>query len=285
MKIAIVTDSTSDLNPEYVAKSGLYIVPSHIVFGMQRHLDDGKTLPVDGLLRDMVSSRGTIVTNPPAVEEYYAAYYSLLNRADHIISLHTSALLAQNITNARQAAQNFGNLVTVLDSRTSTAAQGFQAQRLLAGVAQGRDLQDLVNEQQYMAQHCHVSFLVDDLYFLRLNKRIGAAAAFLGNVLSLKPILSIQNGQIESTGRVLGYRKAMQALAESVKRYQAEKGRIRLGFPYTPGGKEAVQELRTLLSDVPYTDMGNWPLGASIAANAGPGAIGVALEPQQMPRN
>lgn len=279
MKIAVVTDSTSDLDPQYVLQSGVHIVPSHIIFDTSEHLDDGKTLKVSQILHDMAHGKGRVTTSPPTAAQYQATYRALLEEAEHIISLHTSPQIAQNINVAQAAAQDFGRLVTVLDSRSTTAAQGMQVQRLIESIAQGKELSQLVKEQQYIAQRCQVLFMVDDLQFLRLNNRISAVAAFVGNALNIKPILGIQNAYIEPVNRAMGQRRALSTIASSVRAYQRQYQNIRVGFPHSLGGENAIYELRNMLADIPFEDAGNWKLGASVAANTGPGAVGVALEP------
>lgn len=279
MKIGLVTDSTADLDRSYVLAEGITVVPSQILFNLRHYTDNGVSLRVDQILTGMASGAGTISTTPPTPTEYEQAYHNLLERVDHIISLHSSEQIAQNIVNARQAAKRFQNLVTVLDSRTIAVAQGLQVRRLAEGIERGLSLPQLLAEQQRAAQHTLSSFVVDDLRFLRMNGRISGAAAFVGNALNLKPILSIKNGAIQPTGRVMGHGRAIAALTDTAQQYQRTYGNINLGVTYTPGGEAAVNELRDSIARLSFHDMGNIPLGAAIAANAGPGVVGIVLEP------
>lgn len=279
MKIGIVTDSTADLEKAYALRENVIIVPSQIVFNLQHYTDDGVSITVPQILRGMTGGSGTISTSPPAPHEYANAYRELLDKVDHIISLHTSEQIAQNIVHARQAASAYNTLVTVVDSRTITAGQSFQIQRLLQGIEQGKTLPQLLSDQRRVAHHGLLSFVVDDLRFLQMNGRMSAAAAFVGNMLNVKPILSIKEGRIQPTARPLGHRRALSTLVDSVRQYRNIYGDINLGFAYTIGGEAAIHELRDALSGTPFRDMGNIPLGAAIAANSGPGTVGIVLEP------
>lgn len=279
MKIGLVTDSTADLDRNFVLKEGIKVVPSQILFNLRHYTDDGESLTVHQILSGMSGGAGTVSTLPPTPSEYEEAYHELLERVDHIISLHTSEQIAQNIVNARQAAARFQNLVTVLDSRTITVAQGLQVRRLVEGIGRMVPLEQLISQQQHAAQHTLTSFVVDDLRFLQMNGRISGAAAFVGNALNIKPILSVKSGAIQPTGRVMGHGRAISALADTAQQYQRTYGDINLGVTYTPGGEGAVNELRGALARLSFRDMGNIPLGAAIAANTGPGTVGIVLEP------
>lgn len=278
MKIAVVTDSSSDLPHDYALRAGVTVVPATITFNLSQHSDD-ESLSVPQLLSDMSHGKGAAVSSPPDVHAYEKAYHTALNEADHIISIHPSPSIATNIQSARAAAKNYHDLVTVLDSRSITVSLGLQVKRLVEGAARGHSVEQLVAEQKRVAQESLLTFVVDDLKFLQINGRIGAVAATVGNMLHMKPVLSVHGGPIEPVGNVLGHRRAIHALADTVKNYQRQHGSIRLAFAYAPGGEAAVRELRSLVSDVTFEDMGDWPLGAAVAANAGPGTVGVALEP------
>ena len=280
MTIAIVTDSTSDLSPELRAQHGIRSVPLYVLFDGKMHKDGIDITPAD-LFKGLKEGKKTPSTSQPSPAEFAAVYREALEEADQVLSVHISGQLSGTVGSARLAAQDFGDRVTVFDSRSATMGLGMQALRAAQRAREGRSMAEIVSELERVATKADIRFTVDTLEFLRINGRIGGAQALLGSLLNIKPILTVKAGRVESAGRVRGHKKAMADIVEHVRRYVEANGGARVSMMSTPGGEGYVQEVRQALGglNVRFEDMGNHPIGAVVATHTGPGTIGATLEP------
>lgn len=279
MKFAVLTDSVTNLDPEYVAENKIKVIPSTVVFNGKKYLDDSHSLDTRQMLHEMRNGAGMATDIPATEEDYHKAYYELLEDADHIISIHSSCDIVPEFFIAGRAAKQFGNLVTVLDTRTTSVGVGLQVMRVVEDVKQGYDVAAIAKEQRRVAAGGQLYFVPDDLKYLQINKRIGAATAVIGNLVRLKPFLGVRDGKIIPAGQAFGHKRAIEGMAALAEKFYRQHGQIRMAFGCTIDGEEGRNELRHLLRHIPFADMGDWELGLITAANAGPGTVGIALEP------
>lgn len=278
MTIAIVTDSTSDLSRELCAQYGIQDVPLYVLFDGKMHKDVQEIKP-DDIFIGLRAGKKTPSTSQPSPAEFAEIYRQALETADQVLSIHISGQLSGTVGSARLAAQDFGGKVIVLDSKTVSMGLGMLVIRASELAKAGKSIPEIVTELEGLSRHNDLRFTVDTLDFLRINGRIGGAQALLGGLLNIKPILAVKNGRVDSAGRVRGKQKVVQDLVEHVRKYVAQHGGARVGFLFTSGGEATLQEVRAGLSGVNFMDMGTHAIGAVVATHAGPGAVGVALEP------
>lgn len=278
MTIAIVTDSTSDLNPEYCGRYGITSVPLYVLFDGKMH-KDGLDITPEDIFNGVRAGKKTPSTSQPSPAEFAAAYEQALAGADQVLSVHISGQLSGTVGSARLAAQDFSDRVTVVDTRSVSMGLGMQAIRAAELARAGQGVTDIVGVLERVARQGDLRFTVDTLDFLRINGRIGGAQALLGGLLNIKPILVVRGGRVESGGRVRGRQKVVQDLVEHVRKYVDAHGGARASFLYTMGGEGTLEEVRQGLAGVSFDDLGTHTIGAVVATHAGPGAVGVALEP------
>lgn len=279
MTLAIVTDSTSDLSPELREQSGIRSVPLYVLFDGKMHKDGRDITPAD-LFRGLKEGKKTPSTSQPSPAEFAAVYREALEAADQVLSVHISGQLSGTVGSARLAAQDFGDRVTVVDSRSVSMGLGMQALRAARRAQEGRPVAEIVAELERVSQQADIRFTVDTLEFLRINGRIGGAAALLGGLLNIKPVLVVRGGRVESGGRVRGHKKAMADIVNHIRGYvERQPGGARVAFLSTPGGEDSLREVRAGLAGVAFEDLGDFPLGAVVATHVGPGTVGATLEP------
>lgn len=143
----------------------------------------------------------------------------------------------------------------------------------------GKSAAEIVSELEQVSGRNDLRFTVGTLEFLKANGRIGGAAALLGGLLNIKPILVVKNGRVEAGGRARGSKKAVQDIVEHTRKFVEEHGGARVAFLSTVEGEPLMEEIRAGLSGVNFEDFGSYQIGAVVATHAGPGAAGVALEP------
>ncbi|RJF69880.1 DegV family protein [Deinococcus cavernae] len=281
MTIAIVTDSTSDLSPEVAARHGITVVPLYVLFDGKMHRD-GLDINSAELIQGIRGGKKLPSTSQPSPAEFAATYREALQHAEQVLSIHISGQLSGTVGSARLAAQEFGERVTVVDSRTVSLGLGMQAVRAAQLAGAGQNLGDIVAALGQLAQQSDFRFTVGTLDFLKANGRIGGATALLGGLLNIKPILVVKNGRVEAGGRARGSKKAVQDIVDHTRKYAEQHGGARAAFLSTVEGEGLLEDIRSGLQGVNFEDFGSFQIGAVVATHAGPGAAGVALQPQSV---
>ena len=276
--IAIITDSTSDLSAELKEQYAITSVPLYVLFGGEMHRDD-IDITLDQLFRGIKEGQKTPSTSQPSPAEFAAVYEEALKSADEVLSIHISGQLSGTVGSARLAAQDFGGKVTVFDSQTASLGLGMLAVRAAQRAQAGRSMTDIVAELEKVKAKGYIVFTVETLDFLRRNGRIGGAAALLGGLLNIKPILSLKAGRVESSGRERGQKKATANLVNQAREYVKKHGQVRLAFVKTSGGEANIEEVRSALSATDYQDAGTFNFGAVVGTHTGPGTYGICMEP------
>ncbi|MFC4425557.1 DegV family protein [Deinococcus navajonensis] len=278
MTIAIVTDSTSDLSPELLSQHGIVSVPLYVLFDGKMH-KDGIDLSPQALFDGLRAGKKTPSTSQPSPAEFAEVYRRALETADEVLSIHISGQLSGTVGSARLAAQEFGQRVTVVDTGSVSMGLGMRALRAAQLAREGRSVPEIVSLLERVGREADIRFTVDTLDFLRINGRIGGAAALVGGLLNIKPVLVVRGGRVESGGRVRGHKKAIQDIVDHVRKYVEQHGGARVAFMSTVGGEAFVDEVRAGLGDLSFEDLGNHSIGAVVGTHAGPGTVGATLEP------
>lgn len=278
MTIAIVTDSTSDLSPEVAAQYNITVVPLYVLFDGKMHRD-GLEINSSELIHGIKGGKKMPSTSQPSPAEFASVFREALRGADQVVSVNISGQLSGTVGSARLAAQEFGDRVVVVDSRTVSLSLGMMAVRAAKLAQAGKSAAEIVRELEQVSGRNDLRFTVGTLEFLKANGRIGGAAALLGGLLNIKPILVVKNGRVEAGGRARGSKKAVQDIVEHTRKFVEGHGGARVAFLSTVEGEPLMEEIRAGLSGVNFEDFGSYQIGAVVATHAGPGAAGVALEP------
>lgn len=285
MTIAVVTDSTASLTQDLCREHGIRVVPLHVVVdGRERAEGEGgdPAWVVEALRR-----KADVSTSRPAPATFLRTYEEAAKGgAEAIISVHLSGSLSGTADSARSAALESPVPVHVVDSRSIGMVVGFAAVGATRDAAAGRDVAEVVERMERRLGGSSVRLLVHTLERLRRGGRIGGAAALLGSALAVKPVLHVEDGQVEPLERV---RTASRAIA----RLQALTEADCADLPEWADGVEiAVQQIDADeradgLADALTDSLGDaagpvetTTLSAVVAAHVGLGTIGVALVPR-----
>lgn len=277
-RVAVVTDSTAALSSGQASELGVDVVPLEVIIDGQVGRD-GEVSSAE--VAQALSELRPVTTSRPSPASLLAAY----ERARHdgasaVVSIHLSAQLSGTIDGARIAAREASLDVTVVDSQQIGLALGFGVLAAAAGAAAGVDSTEVANEASRVCSAASMLFYVDTLEYLRRGGRIGAASAFLGNVLSVKPLLEVADGQIAPIEKVRTSSRALSRLLDlAVERAGSEPARLGVHHLASP---DRAQTMRSLLEErLPASSpVAVRELGAVMGAHVGPGVIAVAVAPQ-----
>jgi DegV family protein with EDD domain len=197
--VAVVSDSTSYLPPELVEKHGIQIVPLYIVFGGDRTVPETDITDYDAFFEELRAAEHLPTTSQPSVGDFTSVYEPLLADGGEVVSVHISGGLSGTVESARQAAETLeregkgGERVHVYDSTTAAGGLGLLVLAAAAGAAEGASGAEILGRLAEARTELRLWFSIDTLEFLRRGGRIGAASAWIGSTLRVKPILTVQN--------------------------------------------------------------------------------------------
>ena len=270
---AIVLDSTADLPDAATRFPNWRVVPLYVRFG-DESFRDGVEITAGEFYRRLQVDPEFPRTSQPTPGDFMAFYRGLAGY-ERIFSLHLSGKVSGTIASAEAAAEELGDgRVRAVDTETASASTAMLAlaiQRRLERGTTDEEIDDLLDRYR---RERGLLFTVDTLEFLARGGRIGKAAAFAGGLLHVKPILSIEAGEVVPVKRVRGEKKAFAELVEALETRTADEPEWRLAVGHAAAPERAA-ELEALVRDRrPNAELELVvTLGAVIGAHAGPGTL------------
>jgi DegV family protein with EDD domain len=280
-KVAVVTDSTGYIQHEFTRSLPIFYIPLHVIWGDETYLDNVNLTP-DQFYAKLKISKTLPSTSQPSPAAFRDMYIKLIDEGYDILSIHIASKLSGTVDSAIQARNLLpGSHIEIVDSETTSLAMGFQ---VLAGArlaAQGATLKECKVEAERARENTGIYFVLNTLEFLHRGGRIGGAAAFMGTILNLKPILEIRSGRVEAVERVRTAAKARERMIDLFyDRVSQFRCPVRIATLYTDNAGEAADLLekaraRFGITDVAETIQGQ--VGPVLGVHAGPGALGIAF--------
>jgi DegV family protein with EDD domain len=209
--IHIVTDSTSDIPPDIVRELGITVVPAHVIFG-EESFDDGVTITREEFYRRLSTSKILPTTSTPSAGEFAQVYQRV---GGEIVSIHVSPNWSSLYSTAQLGAQLAAEAqVTFFDSGKLAMGLGWQVIYAARAARQGRSLGEVLQVLRNVKPRTHLFAALDTLEFLRRSGRVNALVARFGQFLHIKPIIDVEDGEVQMIDRVRTRRNAIERLKE-----------------------------------------------------------------------
>src|SRR3954452_9066376 len=198
-EVAVVTDSTAYLPPELIEKHGVEVVPLYVVFGGDRTVRETEITDYPAFFEELRQAESLPTTSQPSVGDFAAVYEPLLAAGKAIVWVHISAGLSGPSEAARQAAEALeregkgGERVRVIDSRTAAGGLGLTVLAAAVAADRGAAAEEVAERASEARRELRMWFAIDTLEFLKRGGRIGAASAWIGSTLKVKPILTVES--------------------------------------------------------------------------------------------
>ncbi len=278
-KVAIVTDSTSDLPSQLARTRSITIVPLTLHFE-SRSLLDGVDIKPSEFYRKLPNATTHPTTSQPAPGRFAETYGELLTSHDEVVSVHISEKLSGTYASAMQGADMTDpKRVHVVDSQLVSMSLGLLTLAASELAAQGASAESVVERISAMRDQVQTYFSVATLEFLRRGGRIGRASALLGSVLQVKPVLCIRDGLVTPLERVRTFDRALNRVIALAREVDRGKGLcVVVGHA---DAEEDAERVARELEPVAETLMIQ-PLGPVVGAHAGPGVVGVGCYPADL---
>jgi DegV family protein with EDD domain len=278
-RVAIVTDSASDLPPEAAAAAGIAVVPLAVTFGTQS-FKAGVDLSTEEFWRRMTAPDAPFPTTAASAPGDFKAAYdrAFADGADAVVSIHVAATLSGTLKSAAAARDMLADReIHLVDSGSASMGEGLLAQLGVELASAGVAAAEIARVLEERARDLDLYVALDTLEYLKKGGRISGARAAIGTLLSVKPIITIRNGEVEAIERPRTSGKARARCIELLTHRPIE----RLAILYTPpadGEGFRAEVLERLGGAIDASRVSVQPVGASVGPHLGPGCIGgVAL--------
>jgi DegV family protein with EDD domain len=283
--VAIVTDSTAYLPAELIERHGVHVVPLYVVFDGDRPVPEVEITDYDEFFEELRRAERLPTTSQPSVGDFTSAYEPLLAEGREVVSIHISGGLSGTPEAARQAKDALerdgrgGERVEVVDSTTAAGGLGFMVLAAAKAAAGGADAKQVAAAVAEARAELKMWFAIDTLEFLKRGGRIGAASAWIGSTLKVKPILTVEN-EMTPVERVRTSSRAFERMLDYA-RQRADSGAGAWSAQHINApeqcaalverGTEVFGHGPTIVSEI----------GPVLAAHTGPGLLGIGALPER----
>ena len=279
MSLHIITDSTCDLPERELAALDVRRVALTVNFQGRNWVDWEEITPAD-IIRGVEGGADLPTTSQPSPEAFASAYREAAAAgATEILVVTISSHLSGTFQSASLAAADASVLVEVFDSKAASIGIAHLVRRAAELRDAGSDVQQILPSLESIRSTLVPFFSVAGLEFLQKGGRLGRAAAVIGNLLNLKPILSVTDGKITAEGRARGMKRAVAEVVSLAAARVAElPGRPYMDFLHVQDPEAAGQVKEAIdAAGIDYAGGGIYEIGAVIASHTGPGTCGVYL--------
>jgi DegV family protein with EDD domain len=273
-RVAVVTDSTACLPPDLARQWGVSIAQIQIRIG--DHVSEEAQVPNEQLVHAL-KNRTPVLTAPPESSTFYRLYQQVAQNADAIVSIHVSSRMSDTCKAASRAAGQMRIPIHIVDSATCGMSLGYAVLAAARVAGAGGNPRRVIDAAVRRCRASSELIYVDTLEYLRRGGKIGAAAALVGNALSLKPVLTVQEGQIAPQDKGFGSDRALRKMVETAVS-RAGDGMVDIAvehFGNIPRATTILDELKPRLPQA--RDAVITEVSSAIGVHVGPGAVGITV--------
>lgn len=271
-RIHIVTDSTSGITKEDIAKYDIHIVPLSIQFNEQTYID-GVDITPEQFLERMGESKELPKSSQPAVGVFEELFNELGKDGDEVLVITMTGGMSGTVKSAEAAAAISDAHVTVVDSRFTSGALGFQVLEAAKMAQEGQHLDDILARIEHVRQNTHLYVVIDTLENMVKGGRIGKATSLIGSLLNIKPIANLEGGEYNLVTKVRSYKAVTKYLFKQFEEDTAGKKVLGVTIEHANGMKMA-EPLAEQIQKSGFNDLKYSFTSPIISTHTGPGAIG-----------
>lgn len=283
-KVRIVTDSNSGITQAEAKTLGVSVIPMPFLINGEDYLED-VNLTQEEFYRHL-EGEATVSTSQPAVVTVTDLWDSLLAEGEDVEIVHIpmSSGLSESCRTAQSLAKAYGKRVCVVDNQRISVTQKQSVLDALKLAGEGKSAQEIADYLTATKLESSIYIALDTLKYLKKGGRLTPAAALVGSILRIKPVLQIQGDKLDAYKKVHSLSQAKQVMIEAMRgdlntrfKESAMQGKMRLFIAHTNFYAEAEtfrKELEAIFPNIPVTLVD--PLSLSVSCHIGPGALAVA---------
>ena len=277
--LRIVTDGAADILPGWEKEYGIDTIPVNILFGDKSYLQ-GVELDNEGFYKLVDESKRIPKTSQPSPHQFVEFYRKIAQKGDTILSIHITAKLSGTYASAIAAADELKGEFNIIpiDSACGSLGIGLMCREARKMERAGKSIDEIVKSVEDIRSKVRVILTLDTLEYAKMSGRVGTLQAALASVLNVKPIAVLRDGVLNMAERVRTRKAALERVIEMAKEEYGDKPvylavvharDLQSGQALLEDAKKHFNHKETMIND----------LSISIAANLGPGTVGLILYP------
>ncbi|QVK20163.1 DegV family protein [Mycoplasmatota bacterium] len=274
-KIAVITDSTAVIEKSILENNeNLYSIPLHIIFG-DKSYRDGIDISVGDFFNRVSNSSSLPTTSQPSVGEVIDLFEELMKKYDHLIYITISSKISGTYQNGLLGKNEVSDRITVFDSLITSVVQKQMVIETLDMINENNGIEDILGNLKRIRTNSNVLLVVNDLKHLNRTGRISFAAASIGNMLKLKPVLEFDNGKIVVRKKIRTVTKAYKHVVEIIKDKDLSST-SKIMIAHADGYESALSLQKELNLLYPNHEITISELSPVISLHTGPNTVGLA---------
>lgn len=277
--LRIVMDGAGDLPREWIKEYQIDVIPINIHFGEQAYLQ-GIDLSNDGFYELAEQGSGIPQTSQPSPAQFIEFYRRIAQKGDTILSVHVTSKLSGTFESAllaaRQLAEEF--VIVPFDSASGSAAMGYMCREARLLARQGAPLEKIRTRLDFISRQVEIILTLDRLEYARRSGRVKALQAALASLLDVKPVVVLRHGILHMADRVRTRHRALEHVVETMR--QRMEGRpVNVAVVHARDPQAAEWLAERVSQALPVCELIRTDLSIAVAANLGPGTVGVIAYP------
>ena len=278
MAIKIVTDSTSYISDEYIKKYDIKLVSLNVIINgvSSRELD----IENEVFYEEIKNSKEIPKSSQPIPEEMLNTFREIVEDGDSIVGIFLSSKMSGTYSNANMIKdmilEDYPDAeIHILDSKTNCMQMGFAVIEAARTASEGKSINEVINAANHVINNSRFLFTPETLEYLKKGGRIGGAAALFGNVLQIKPILTVVNGETSVFKKVRTRKKAIEEIVKTVLEEIESKGLGDIVVHHINCQEDGLKLAKALENKL-GKKVEIQSIGPVIGVHVGPGSIGIA---------
>ncbi|RKD29096.1 DegV family protein [Thermohalobacter berrensis] len=278
-RIKIITDSVSDIPSEYIKKYDIEVVPLTINFGSKSYKDK-VDISIEEFYKMVEESEDLPTTSQITPVEFIDTYKKFIDSYDHLIVITMSSKLSGTYQSAVTASQIEGisEKVTVIDSKGITLGQGLLVIEAARMASNGKNKEDIINRINQMIDRLEYIIVVDTLENLKKGGRISSTKAFIGEKLKIKPVLTMDNGNIIVMDKIRGRKKIIKWIIKTLKKKSIDFSNKTIGINHAMAEDMAKDLMEKVKENFDVKEIVFGEVGCTVGVYAGTGAIAIHFQ-------
>jgi DegV family protein with EDD domain len=277
MTVRILTDSTCDIERTWLDTNGVKTLPLKVLFGTEEY-QDGVTLSKAQFFEKLRAAKTPPTTSQITPGEFSDAFRSVLDQGDEVVLITLSSSLSGTYQSAVFAANALGSEhVFLVDSQAATCSHALLVRIALDLAQQGLPGAEIFERLQTIKNKVRLLICLDTLHYLKMGGRLPASSAFIGELLNIKPLITLEDGKVSIVEKKRSFPKGLEWIVDKLA-----AGGIDPAYPVCTGHSDAPHHLENFQNllrkkGVTLKDEMVVEIGAVIATHAGPGAVGIGF--------
>jgi DegV family protein with EDD domain len=285
-RVAIVTDTTGYIPVDVADANGIRLVSLYVNFGGERTEKEADLTDNDSFYEELRTADALPTTSQPSVGDFIEVYEPLLSEGQDIVSVHLSAGISGTVDAARQAKEALeregrgGERVHVFDSATAAGGQGLVTMAAARRALGGGNAEEVLATAREARENLKMWFALNTLEFLKRSGRIGAASAWIGSTLKIKPILTLE-AEITPVERVRTSSRMFERMVDYARQRESSgaNGWVVQHIQAAEQAEELADRCREIFGREPLFCS---EVGPVLGCHAGPGMLGVGSIPERL---